>query len=317
MIAESGSVALTYSKDECADFTRRLLKESGCRSMDEFMALSEDELKTINEELNQYNNFPQRDGKLIPLDPYTPYMDGTTVGVDMLIGTNANESNYWIGELGGIIPYRFGVPIKYENDIRVLSPSDRMRVKKFMSLLKGHEIWRLSEFFNEIKFRLPAIRQAEGHTRNGGRAYMYYWTQPSSVRFRGACHAVELAYVFQNPLETVFTGKPADSALTKMVGDMWANFARTGDPSIPGFVWPAYDEKRRLTAIISLSPHIESDPLKAQRKLLSPILRYKINPSYATMDYNVPFVRKMLAIAAGSAACVAAAGVLLWKETKK
>ena len=317
VIAESGSVALTFSKEECADFTERLLKESGARNMDELMALSEDELKEINEELNQYNNFPQRDGKLIPIDPYTSYMDGTTVGIDMLIGTNANESNYWIGELGGIIPYRFGVPIKYENDIRLLSPSDRKRVKKFMSLFKGHEIWRLSEFFNEIKFRLPAIRQAEGHTRNGGKAYMYYWTQPSCVRFRGACHAVELSYVFQNPEETIFIGKPADPKLTKQVGEMWANFARTGDPSIPGFVWPAYDEKQRLTAIISLSPHIESDPLKVQRKLLSPILRYKINPSYATMDYNVPFVRKMLAIAAGSAACVAAAGVLLWKETKK
>ena len=317
VIAESGSVALTYAKEDCADFTDRLLKESGARDMDELMALSEDELKKLNEELNEYNNFPQRDGRLIPLDPYTPYMDGSTVGIDMLIGTNANESNYWIGELGGIIPYLFGVPVKFENDIRLLSPSDRKRVKKFMSLLKGHEIWRLSEFFNEIKFRLPAIRQAEGHTRNGGKVYMYYWTEPSSVRFRGACHAVELAYVFQNPDQTIYTGKPADAALTKTVGDMWANFARTGDPSIPGLVWPAYDEKRRMTAIISLSPHIESDPLKAQRELLNPILRYKINPSYSTLDYNVPFVRKTLAVALGTAASAATAAVLLFKASKK
>ena len=41
-------------------------------------------------------------------------------------------------------------------------------------------------------FRLPAIRQAEAHAENGGKVYMYYWTQPSAIPLRGACHAVEL-----------------------------------------------------------------------------------------------------------------------------
>ena len=316
VIAESGSVSLTFSKKECADFTRRLLKESGCRSMEELMALSEDELKKVNEALNAYNNFPQRDGRLIPLDPYAPYRDGVTVDVDMLIGTNANESNYWIGEVGGIVPYRFSIPVKFENDMRLLCPSDRKLVKKALSQMKGHEIWRMTEFYNEIMFRLPAVRQAESHAKNGGRAYMYYWTQPSAIRYRGACHAVELSYVFQNPQETIYTGKPADPELTKKVGDMWANFARTGDPSIPGLDWTAYDEKLRSTAIISLSPHIKIDPLKAQREQLSPLLRYMINASYATLDYNVPFVRKTLAIAAGAVASFAAIGVLLFKASK-
>ena len=76
VIAESGSVALTFSKEECADFTRRLLKESGARNMDDLMRMSEDELKRVNEALNMYNNFPQRDGVLIPLDPYEPYKNG-------------------------------------------------------------------------------------------------------------------------------------------------------------------------------------------------------------------------------------------------
>ncbi|MBQ3418312.1 MAG: carboxylesterase/lipase family protein [Ruminococcus sp.] len=316
VIAESGSVSLTFSKKECADYTRRLLKESGCRSMDELMALSEDELKKVNEALNSYNNFPQRDGRLIPLDPYAPYLDGTTVDVDMLIGTNANESNYWIGEVGGIVPFRFSIPVKFENDMRLLSPSDRKRVKKAMSYMKGQEIWRMTEFYNEVMFRLPAVRQAESHAKNGGRVYMYYWTQPSAIRYCGACHAVELSYVFQNPKETIYTGEPADPGLTETVGNMWANFARTGDPSVPDFDWIAYDEKRRTTAIIGRTPQIKCDPLKTQRELLSPLLRYMINASYASLDYNVPFVRKTLAIALGAAASFAAIGVLLFKASK-
>ena len=314
VIAESGSVALTFSKEECADFTCRLLKESGAHNMDDLMRMSEEELKKVNEALNMYNNFPQRDGKLIPLDPYEPYKNGMTADLDMLIGTNANESNYWIGEVGGIIPYRFSLPVKFENDMRVLSPADRKLVKYVMSRMKGHEIWRMTEFYNEIMFRLPAIRQAQRHAQNGGKVYMYYWTEPSSIRYRGACHAVELAYVFQNPQETIFTGEPADPALTKTVGDMWANFARSGDPSVPGFDWIAYDEKQRATAIICRSPYIKSDPLRAQRELLSPLLRYMINASYATLDYNVPFVRKTIAIAAGAAIGAAAAGIALVKK---
>ena len=317
VIAESGSVALTYSKEECAAFTRRLLEHSGCNSMKELMALSEDELKKVNEAVNDYNNFPQRDGKLIPLDPYAPYQNGSTAGIDMLIGTNANESNYWVGEVGGIIPYSVSIPIKFENDLRLFDPVDRKRVKQFIKHLKGQNYWRMTEFYNEIMFRLPAIKQAEYHASNGGKAYMYYWTEPSALRYLGACHAVELAYVFQNPQQTIFTGKPADPALTKAVGDMWASFARSGDPSIPSLKWRRYDAKQRLTAILSRSPRIQSDPLGAQRKHLEPLLRYMLITSYETMDYNVPYVRIMAAFAAGTIAAIAAAGVLLYKASKK
>ncbi|MBQ7500473.1 MAG: carboxylesterase/lipase family protein [Clostridia bacterium] len=309
VIAESGSVALTYSKEACADFTRRLLKETGCGNMDELKALSEDDLKTVNEKLNEYNNFPQRDGHMIPLDPYAPYDSGATADVDMLIGTNENECNYWIGELGGIIPYSLGFPVRYENDISTFDPSDKKLVSRILSEMKGKKIWRITEFYNDMMFRLPAIRQAESHAKNGGRVYMYYWTQPSAIRHYGACHAVELAYVFQNPQDTIFTGAPADPALTKTVGDMWANFARTGDPSVPGFAWPLYDEKQRETAIIGLTQHTESDPLRSRREQLSSLLRYMINPSYANLDFHVPFVRKAIALALGITALTVAAVV--------
>lgn len=317
VICESGSVALTFSKEECEDFTRRLMKESGAKCMDDLMNMSEQNLMQINEKVNLYNNFPQRDGKLIPLDPYAPYAEGVSADVDMLIGTNANEINYWVGEIGGIIPFRFSIPVKYENDLRVLHPMDRKRVKLWMKQLKGHEIWRMAEFYNEIMFRLPAIRQAEGHAENGGKAFMYYWVQPSTMPFRGACHAVELAYVFQNPQETIFTGERADDALTKAVGEMWTNFARTGDPSIPELKWEPYDKENRATVIIGKNLKIKNDPLSAQRKILNPLLRYKINASYTTLDYNVPFVRKAITIAAGAVTAVAAAGILLLGKKKK
>lgn len=308
IIAESGSVALTFSKDECREFTRRLLRETGAKSMDDLMGMSEAQLMAVNEKLNQYNNFPQRDGRLIPLDPYAPYLEGRTAGIDMLMGTNADESNYWIREIGGIVAYRMSAPVKFENDMKRLPKSDRWRVRKFMDSLSGHSIWRMNEFYNEIMFRLPMIRQAEGHCMNGGRMFMYYWTEPSAIRYHGACHAVELAYVFGNTENTIYTGAPADKALSDLVMDMWANFARTGDPSVGETEWTPYDTARRPTMVISKEAlRMENDVLSAQRKLLYPILKYRINPSYASLDYNVPFVHKTAAIGAAALAVTAAA----------
>lgn len=314
VIAESGSVALTFSKEECRVFTARLLKETGATSMQDLMSLTEYELMRVNEKVNAINNFPQRDGKLIPLDPYLPYQRGETADVDMMIGTNANEMNYWIGEVGGIVPYCLTIPVKFENDRKMLSPVENERVRLFMAGLKGHSVWRMTEFYNETMFRLPAIRQAEEHAKNGGRAYVYYWTVPSVIPLRKACHAVELAYVFGNLDETIYTGRRADEVLSDTVMQLWANFARTGDPSTDKLIWQPYDGTQRISMVLSDTPHLAKDILSRQRRLLSPLLTRMINPSYATLDYNVPCVHKVVAGGLLALAGVAAAVYLAAKH---
>lgn len=295
VIAESGSVALTFSKEECRAFTEKLLKETKAKSMQDLMQMTEDELKLVNKTLNDINNFPQRDGRLIPLDPYLPYETGESLGVDIMIGTNSNEMNYWIGEIGSMMYYRFTVAIKFENDLKTLTGEEKTRVKLFMDGLKGRRIWRMTEFYNEMMFRLPAIHQAEEHAKNGGKVYMYYWTVPSAIPYRKACHAVELAYVFGNLDETIYTGERADEEISDAVMQLWTNFARTGNPSAGTIEWKPYDKAERASLVISAKPHLSYDLLRKQRKLLSPLLKRMINPSYASLDFNVPFVRKAVA----------------------
>lgn len=317
VIAESGSVALTYSKDACREFSRRLIQEAGTDRMSDLLALSEEELQAINENVNSYNNYPQRDGKLIPVNPYKPYHDGLSKDIDILIGTNSEEMNYWIGEIGGIVPYHLYIPIKFENDLKALSDSEKQRAKKFISVMKGQNVWRMSRFYDETMFRLPAIAQAQEHAKNGGRVYMYYWMIPSSLPLRKACHAVELSYVFGNTEEVIYTGHPADEAISDTVMQMWTNFARTGDPSVDDLVWDRYDEKTRATMIFSEDPHMQNDPLDGRRKLLFPLLRRMIHPSYATLNFNVPFVRKAIAGGAALLTLSAAAAVLLLRRKNK
>ncbi len=316
VIAESGSVALTFSKEQCQNVTEKLLKAAGAESMQDLMALTEAELKLVNESVNDINNFPQRDGKLIPLDPYLPYENGESAGVDIMIGTNSDEMNYWIGEIGGMMLYRFTSSVKFENDLKSLSYVGKRRVKKFIDSLEGPNIWRVSEFYNEMMFRLPAIYQAQEHSKNGGKAYMYYWTVPSAIPDRKACHAVELAYVFGNLEETIYTGERADEDISDAVMQMWTNFARTGNPSTDEIEWKPYDVNDRASLVISDKPHMSKDVLHKQRKMLSPLLKRMINPSYAELDYNVPYVRKLLAGGLLAVSGVAAAAVLTAKLFK-
>ena len=293
VIAESGSVALTYAKDECKALTDKLIKATGKDSMNDLMKLSTEEMAKINEGLNESNNFPMRDGKLIPIDPYEPYSQGKTKDIDMIIGTNANEMNYWIGELGGLFNYSAGMPIKYENDIAKVKKEDKTYIKQFMKIAKGNRVARITEFYNEIMFRLPAIAQAEHHSENNGNVYMYYWKEKSKIPLYKACHAVELAYVFYNIDETIYTGEKADEQLARNVSNMWVNFAKTGNPSLESIEWHKFDKQDRKTMTFKKDNiKEESDILTKQREVLWPIVKYMINPGYADIEENMSLLEK-------------------------
>ena len=294
VIGESGSLALTYSKEECKPLTDLLINTAETTSIKDLLKLNEEEIKKLNEKLNDANNFPMRDGKLIPINPYEAYINGGTKDIDIMIGTNANEMNYWIGELGGLFNYSFGMPIKYREDIKhIEKEEDRDNLKLFMKKARGNRVWRITEFYNEIMFRLPAIRQAEGHSNNNGKVYMYYWKEESKIPHFRACHAVELAYVFYNIKETIYTGQKADEELARKVSNMWVNFAKTGNPSLEDAVWNSYNIKDRKTLIIKKGAlKEEGNPLKWQRELLGPIVDYMINPGYALLSFDMTTLEK-------------------------
>ena len=123
--------------------------------------------------------------------------------------------------------------------------------------------------------------------------------------------------MFGNINETIYTGEVADEALSDTVMTMWTNFARTGDPSTDDLVWDEYTEQSRATMVFSDHPHIKNDVLSGRRKLLSPLLRHMINPSYSTLDYNVPFVRKAIIRASVLVAGIAGVTLLAVKKHNK
>ena len=291
VIAESGSVALSYNHEDARNFTAKLLQAAHASTVEDLLKLSEAEFAKVNEAVNFYNNFPLRDGIVLPEDPYAAYRAGAGEEIDMLFGTNADESNYWIRELGGEKIFRSAIPVMFESNLKKISEEDAYLVEAFMKLQKKEYTWKMTEFYTELLFRIPAVSTAASHADHGGKTYMYYWTYPSAIGRLGACHAVELAYVFNNLDETLYTGDNIDAELAKKVQDMWVNFAKTGDPSILGYEWPEYDHAERKTMFLGSEMKVVSDPLRGQRTLMEPLLHYYFNGCYSNLDYNVTYVR--------------------------
>ena len=317
VIAQSGSVALTYSRKECKAFTKLLLKETKAKRMEDLTAMTTEELKAVNEKINLYNNFPERDGIVIPEDLYSAYEKGEAQPVEMIIGTNADELRYWILDLGSFRRYRRMSRVMYEDTMSVIRREDRKRAEDFLKFQekKGlkDKLWRVTEFYNELLFRLPATRQAQAHADHGNPVYMYYWKYPSSHSDLGACHAVELAYVFNNLEETIYTGEGVNKDLASCVQQMWADFAQTGDPSTPAIRWEPYTRASRNIMVLDDPPKLTADLNGTGRKLLYPLTEYRFNGGSTSF---LPYIMKT----AGKAA-VLALGVglpaLVWALLRK
>jgi para-nitrobenzyl esterase len=93
-------------------------------------------------------------------------------------------------------------------------------------------------------FAVPAQRLAAAQGPHGRTwTYRFTWASPAFDGSLGACHALELPFVFDTHdvgATATFTGSgPAVEHLTGVIQDAWTAFARTGSPvteALPG--WP-------------------------------------------------------------------------------
>jgi para-nitrobenzyl esterase len=263
------------------------------------MALSEDEIKKIHSEISSYDCFPIRDGNILPVDLYEGYKSGKGKEIDMLLGSNKDEIRYFILSMGeftnyykGKFLFTHGLPILYENYYKKLSSEDKEKVKEFMKLQNDKRIWKVTEFLNEIIFRVSMNKQAGYHSDAGGNTYVYIWKFPGKDETLGAYHAVELPYVFNNDFDG---DKILNEELVNNTQDIWVNFARNGNPSTKELTWEKYDSESRKTMIIDKKIEMGEEYKKEQRELLDPILKYYFNGVTAQMSYNVPQTFRIVA----------------------
>ena len=309
IIAQSGSVAFTSSREDCQSLTKRVLDATGAKTVAELQALSTDDIIALNDEVGEFFRFPERDGAVIPEDPYSRF-DGFNAGIDMLIGSNSDETRYWIDAMGGEENFDMATQLWYRYISMSLDSLQRENASRFIDIVPEDNPWPVAELLNDLMFRGPAIEMAQRHAAAGGRTYMYYWTKALKDPIYGACHGSEVAYVL-NTGRQIKMGDDHNPALAAEVQQMWVNFATTGNPSTPAHYWPAYEATQRATMVLGDTIKLLNDPLSEQRRLIAPLMSEYISPVFSDLLDKAPWY-----VGAAIAALVILLLLLTWLIVK-
>ena len=230
VIAQSGSPTFTYSTEEAIAAANELLDALGCKTVAELLALPAEKIADVAGNLLSLRDWPERDGKLLPLDPFDAYLKGEAKEIDILEGCTKDELGQFAYFMGQEFTEYFNA--RYENRFKTMTPEDVAKAKAFMDNTLGNQFRKTFKFGDQMFFIAPAFRMSEAHTAAGGRTYHYYFRVETPMPHFLSGHAAELPAVFNNPQDTFFSGRAYDDAFNHTMQRMWVNFAKKGDPSL-------------------------------------------------------------------------------------
>jgi len=218
---------------------------------------------------------PVIDGVTVPLArPLKTLANGSAAGVPMLIGTNVDEWKLWSAadphsraldedRLRSRLDARFGE----DRAADVIDAIRRARAGRGEGTAPA-DVFYAAE--SERTFRVPSLRMAVAQAGNAPTfAYLFEWGSPAMGGWLGACHGLEIAFVFGNQGRgdlAAFTGAGDDAdALAAAMMDAWLTFARTGNPSTADLAWPEYDPETRPTMVLGTPARVEMAARDAER----------------------------------------------------
>jgi para-nitrobenzyl esterase len=229
---------------------------------------------------------PILDGELMRTHPLNSIDEGSSRAIDLIVGTNRDEFRLFtfaqpeaatlgeetlINRVRGYL-HQAGIGI----DAPAVIERYRLERDRREESTSARDI--LEAIGADLVFRLPLLHLASSHSRHGGQVYSYRfdWTSPFAQGALGACHALELPFVFSttdNPIIGFFSGTgERASALADEMQSAWVAFATSGDPTTPTASWPRYSEVSRATRIFGGSPAVVEAPGEAERSYLDPYL---------------------------------------------
>ncbi|MDJ0788676.1 MAG: carboxylesterase/lipase family protein [Myxococcota bacterium] len=227
---------------------------------------------------------PMLDGDFLPDSPLSAVESGHARGIDLLIGTTRDE---W--KLFGFLDPGLhtldepGLVSRLSAQLGDEASAQRM-VEVYRDARSGGAAAPRDLFFaieSDRVFRVPAIRLAEAQRRHHDGIYMYLftWESPMMGGALGACHAIELPFVFghigRDGSELFVGSGPEAERLSEQLMDSWVAFARDGDPGhagIPGGRWPRYEDERRATMVLGRETLCEDAPMDREREIWDGVL---------------------------------------------
>ncbi len=220
---------------------------------------------------------PVVDGEVLPAHPLERVRAGSAAGVDVLVGTNTDDWRLFLAA-SGMLPA--------VSDDALLGPVARHGVMSLAAyglsaeaVLAAYRAARPSASPGELLAavqtdwwcRVPAVRLADAHVASSTgatRTYLYEfaWRSPVAGGLFGACHALEIPFVFDTLDEGSgqmlgnLLGDDPPRQLARQMHEAWVAFVDHGDPG-----WPAYDLARRSMMRLDLQPELVQDAYAWER----------------------------------------------------
>jgi para-nitrobenzyl esterase len=228
---------------------------------------------------------PAVDGDLIPEQPLDAIRRGATAQIPILLGTTLDEWRLFrIVDEGPFAMREEELLARFARTLRAgfpAAPGPERAVREFRGAIEARgararpgDVW--CEFQSARVMHFPAARLAEAQSGGGGsaHAYLFTWRPPALRRAIGACHALDIPFVFgsiQHPLARPLTGLAGSAAhLSRKIQQAWVEFARGGEPchsELPP--WERYDDERRATMVLGRRCALDDAPLEPERRLLA------------------------------------------------
>jgi para-nitrobenzyl esterase len=207
---------------------------------------------------------PVIDGDVIPAHPMAAIAAGAGADVPLLTGTTTEEYRLFLIPNGLAALITDDLLAGLLAALRISPPvADLYRANR--SAATPGDI--LAALITDKFFRLPALAVAEARIAGPAPTYVYEFAWPSPVGGLGACHSLEIPFVFDNLSSSgaeLVVGAESPQHLADQMHEAWISFARTGDPG-----WPAFDEAYPVRVFRDADGAVERDPRADERRIWS------------------------------------------------
>ncbi|MFE1914911.1 carboxylesterase/lipase family protein [Streptomyces anandii] len=203
------------------------------------------------------------DGDLVPRDPLEALAGGDAArGADLLMGWTRDEYRLWLVP-GGLLERvdRLGAVALAGAMARCHCGHEVVRGYRALNPRAG-TAETVGQLVTDHLLRRPLHRLADAH-RGASCVYEFAW--PSLLPGLGACHALELGFVFDTgdtPDSRRLAGEGAPQELADAMHAAWVRFAAEGDPG-----WEAWDARHPVRVFGDGEPRTAYGPRDAELAL--------------------------------------------------
>ena len=205
---------------------------------------------------------PVIDGDLITAHPTTAIAAGAGADVALLTGTTSEEYRLFL------VPT--GIAAQITDDLLPgllaalgIGPQVAELYRSNRPAASAGDI--LAALLTDMFFRLPALAIAQARSGAPAPTYVYEFAWQSTVGGLGACHALEIPFVFDNLSASgaeLSMGPDRPQYLADEMHQAWIGFACSGDPG-----WRAFDEDRPVRIFGAADGAVKPDPRGDERRI--------------------------------------------------